>query len=94
MPIGTRYKDPDATRRYTIDWTRWLASQAPNETLAESDWIIPDGLTMNDHNHEPYKTIVWISGGTLGATYSVINRIITSDGQVQDATIELIMEHK
>jgi hypothetical protein len=94
MPIGTRYKDPDATRRYTIDWTRWLASQSPGEVISESDWLVPDGLLMQDHGHEPYKTIVWLSGGTLGATYSVINRVITSVGQVQDATIELIMEHK
>jgi hypothetical protein len=94
MPIGTRYKDPESTRKYTIDWTRWLASQTPGEVIAESDWLVPEGLTLLDEQAETHKTIIWLSGGTLGATYSVINRVITSVGQIQDATIELIMEHK
>jgi hypothetical protein len=94
MPIGTRYKDPDAKRKYTINWTKWLASQDEGETIEESDWIVPDGLTNIDESFDDYNAMIWISGGTLGATYNVINRIITSTGQIQDATIELIMQHQ
>lgn len=94
MPIGTRYKDPDSTRKYTIDWTPWLRSQTPGEVITESEWIVPEGLTLNDEGFENFKTVVWLSSGTVGATYTVVNRVTTSVGQIQDASIELIMEHK
>jgi hypothetical protein len=94
MAVGTRYKDPDSKRKYTIDWTRWLASQSPGEVISNSVWVVPTGLTQLDAGATSYKTTIWLTSGTDGARYDVINRITTSAGQIQDATIEIIMAHQ
>lgn len=87
-------KDPNALRKYTISWSRWLASQSDGEQLDGSEWIVPEGLTLVQEAFDTTKVVLWLSGGTLGATYQVVNRITTNIGQIEDATIEIFMEEK
>lgn len=94
MAVGTTRKDPNSTRKYTIKWARWLLSQSEGEVLDGSEWLVPDGLNLVQEAFDTTNTVVWLSGGTLGATYEVVNRVTTNIGQIQDATIEVIMEHQ
>lgn len=95
MAIGTIRKDPNSTRKYTINWSRFLAkcSETP-QTIADSDWLVPDGLEKADESKTDTKTVIWLKGGTLGAHYLLVNRITTSDDQIEDATLDVIIEER
>ena len=94
MAIATRKKDPNAKRKYSINWTRWLASQSVDEVIDDSEWIVPSGLNKIDEGFTSKITTIWLTGGTEGATYTVVNRITTSVGQIQDASFELFVEQQ
>ena len=93
MAIGTTRKDPNATRKYTVSWERWLENLSDEgQTIQESTWIVPEGVEKLDDSHTEDKTIIWLKGGTPGARYNIVNRITTDDGQIEDATLELIIK--
>ncbi len=94
MAIATRKKDPNSTRKFTIKWARWLLSQGSGEVIANSEWIVPEGLNKLSEGFDTVSATIWISGGTDGAIYRVINRITTDDGQIQDATLEIIIKEQ
>jgi len=79
----TMYKDPDARLDYVIDWSKWLG----DDTIVDSEWIVPDGLVLDDESFTTSKTVVWLTGGTAKTRYEVTNRITTSDGRIDDRTI-------
>lgn len=87
MSLGTRFQDPDASLDYSIDWTAWLQD---GETITSSDWTItPTGvgaLTEDSSANSTTDTTIWVSGGVLGASYTVTNHIETSHspGRVDD----------
>lgn len=85
-------KDPDATLDYRADWTLWL----DGDTIATSSWIVPAGLTNEAEaiNAENTVAIVWLSGGTLGQKYEVINRIVTNAGRTDDRTLTIRIRQK
>lgn len=74
--VGTLIKDPDETRVYKMDWSAHLGE----ETIANSSWIIPAGLTLvaNGVVSGNTKTYVTLSGGTAGHTYIITNTVYTS----------------
>ncbi len=70
-------KDPDSILDYTINWLTWLNG----DTIKTSTWTIPAGLTIDPVGGETNTTTtttVWLSGGTAGTTYTILNRIITN----------------
>lgn len=78
MSIGTRYKDPSATLDYSIVWTSWLTA---TETIATSTWAVSPNdatLTVVSSSNSTIDTVIWLSGGTLGVTYVITNRITTT----------------
>ena len=85
-----RYKDPNATLDYGFDWTDWLNG----DTINSSSWIIPSGLTEGSNGHNSEVTWVWLSGGTAGQVYNLVNRIVTVGGRTEDQTITLIVKNK
>ena len=76
-------KDPDATLDYAVDWMRWLAG----DTIQTSEWIVPDGLNQVSASNTPTKATVWLSGGTVGQSYTVTNRITTAAGRTDERSI-------
>lgn len=78
--VGTLTKDPDETRLYKMDWSAHLGQ----ETIANSAWSIPAGLTLvaNGIVEGNIKTYVTISGGNTGKTYVITNTVHTSNGQI------------
>lgn len=86
-------KDPDATLDYQRDWSAWLAA-ADDDTIVTSTWIVPDGLTKTDEANTATTATVWLSGGTAGLSYDVVNRIVTAQGRTDDRTLTIICRQR
>lgn len=84
--MWARDKDPDARKDYLHDWSTWLGE---GDTITASEWITPDGLTASGADHDDTTAWVWLSGGTLGRAYFVVNRVTTALGRVEDETLTL-----
>lgn len=90
MPQAMPSKDPDAILDYTWDWATWLG----DDTIATSSVVViaPGGLVVDSSASSDTAVTAWFSGGTLGQSYSVRNRITTTAGRTNDATIYLSIE--
>jgi hypothetical protein len=86
--MPTYIKDPDAVLDYGFDWSDWLAV---GETIATSTWTFPAGITQDSANNSTTSTGVWVSGGTVGQTYEIVNHIITSAGRKDDRTLMILV---
>ena len=88
--IGLFEKDSNAILDYTVDWTSWL----DGDTISTSTWIIPSGITKTNESNDDENAVVWISGGTAGNIYSIVNRIVTAAGRQDDRTIRIKVVNK
>lgn len=84
-------KDPDAVLDYAVDWTEWLTE---GETITDSTWLVPDGLTEDSASHTTSRATVWLAGGTAGTRYAVTNRITTDQGRTDDRTITIDVKER
>lgn len=76
-------KDPDAVKDYAVDWTEWLAG----DTIATSEWTLPDGITQDSEDNTDTVATVFLAGGTDGESYVVTNRITTAAGRTEDFSV-------
>ena len=83
-------KDPDATLDYEVDWTDWLNG----DTITASAFTVPTGITLVTQLRTDSKAVVWLSGGTVGSKYDVVNRITTAGGRTDDRTIRIVIQQK
>ena len=96
-------KDPDAIRTYTLDWadgglndglvgdTGWLQG----DTIATSNWTAESTLTVVVDANTTTTTSAKVSGGVLGKTHKLTNRITTTNGsETEDRTIEVKIVQK
>lgn len=85
-------KDPDELIDYALRWWKRLDE---GDTIAASEWTAPDeGLTITDNTFTSDTTTVWLSGGTLGEQYDVLNRVTTAGGRVMDQTVRIRISAK
>lgn len=86
-PVAKRWipKDPDEHVDYGLDWSARLRG----DSILSSTWIVPDGLTADQDSDNGSLTIVWLSGGTVGKTYDIVNRVVTQNGRTFDQTVRL-----
>lgn len=82
----TFVKDPDDVLDYQIDWSDWLPT---GDTISTSTWTADTGITVDSESETTTVATVWLSGGTVGNTYSVRNRIVTTGGRTKDKTIRI-----
>lgn len=85
MPVTWPPKDPDEYLDYKIKWSARLAG----DTIASSEWIVPDGIVGDQESADTTITTIWLNGGTLGRTYSIVNRIETDGGRIMDQTARI-----
>jgi hypothetical protein len=85
MGIERRYKDPDESVNFGIDWSDYLGS----DTITGSSWIVPAGITQASASFTDTQATIKLSGGTLGSIYRVTNRITTSAGETVDHSIDI-----
>lgn len=78
-------KDPDEVVDYSVDWSPRLDS----DTISTSTWIVPAGITEDSDSSTTTTTTIWLSGGTAGVTYALINRITTAAGRTFEEAISL-----
>lgn len=83
-------KDPQAILDYEVDWTAWLGT----DTISDSSWSAPVGITIVTTSNTTTTAKVWLSGGTVGERYNVTNEIETVGGRTDDRTITIIVEQK
>ena len=88
-PIGVFPKDPDSIEPYTVDWGTlgWLGS----DTIASSTWTVPAGITEVSASSTTTVATILLSGGTSGASYSLVNEITTAAGLKDNRTIQIDM---
>ena len=90
MVLSWPYKDPDEVLDYQLDWMARLAG----DTIASSTWIVPNGITKNSDSKTETTTTIWLSGGTIGASLSITNRIKTAGGRTMDQSVSLKIKEK
>jgi len=86
-------KDPDALLDHEINWAAWLEG----DTIAESDWIVPSGITKDPDKGDTFTdtvAVIWLSGGTEGEKYELTNRITTAAGRIDDRTASVKIRSK
>ena len=83
-------KDPDAVLEYINDWSAWLVS----DTISTSTWVVPTGITKDSDTKTTTSATIWLSGGTAGTDYSIVNRIVTAAGRTDDRTIKVRIRNK
>jgi hypothetical protein len=73
---------------YGIDWSAWLG----DDTITASAWDVPAGLAVVGSAEgltDGKTTLVWLSGGQLGADYTITNRVTTAAGRVDERSIKV-----
>lgn len=93
-PLVWPPKDPDEVLDYEIDWTARLSSDTISNSPLSSIWILPDGLIKDDDLQTDSTTTIWLSGGTLGSSYVLTNRIKTVGGRTMDQSVKLQIKSK
>lgn len=88
--MKTFLKDPDATLDYKVDWSDWLGA----DTISTSSFTVPSGITEDTSTNSTTTATVWLSGGTVGERYKVINRIVTAGGRTADRTLYIKVINK
>lgn len=83
-------KDPQAVLDYQIDWNAWLGG----DTIFTSTWTVPTGITKTLDTKTTTATIIWLSGGTAGMSYDIVNTIITAGSRTEDRTITIVVENR
>jgi len=91
MGMPTYKKDPDAVLDYGFDWSDWLDT---DETISASTWTVEDGITQDSESETTSVTTIWLSGGTAGTTYRIVNEIVTSDGRTENRSMDIQVEER
>lgn len=89
MPTFQAMKDADATLDFTIDWSDVFPA---GDDIAASTWTCDDtGITIEvgSGSFTATTTTIWLSGGTSGEYYDVVNHVTTSDAREDDRTIRV-----
>ena len=87
--VGSKHQLPDAVLDYTLDWSAWLEA---SDTISASDWTLPEGLRMTDSTHGTTTATVWLTGGTSGEKYIVVNRVTTALGRTDSRAFTLVID--
>lgn len=83
-------KDPQETLDYKIDWNPRLAG----DTIFNSTWVVPGGLTVNSDTNDTTTTTIWLTGGTLDVSYLLTNTIVTTGARTMEQTVKILIKAK
>lgn len=84
-------KDPDAVLDYSFDWEDWLCE---GDTITASTWATPAGITEDSDSFTDDTTTVWLSGGTVGESYDLVNHVTTNEGREEDRTLTICIRQR
>ena len=83
-------KANDSTLDYVIDWTAWLNG----DTISTSTWTVDAGMTEASSSNTTASATIWLSGGTIGNSYTIKNHITTTAGRIEDHSFVVVCEAK
>lgn len=94
--LGQVIKHPEAVLEFGINWRDpqtgpWLAD---GEDIITSTWTIPAGLTADSDEVVDGAAVVWLSGGTLGASYVIENKMSTNQGRTDVRSVEVVVRSR
>lgn len=89
-------KDPNSNIDYGEDWNDttygpWLEV---GETITASVWVVPSGLVGGAESNSTTQTSIFLTGGTVGVTYTLVNRITTSAARTEDRSMKILCKEK
>lgn len=95
-------KDPDSTIDYGRTWGGDKGFLSEFELITDSVWFIScakeetptlievsSGISVDGKD-----TSVWLTGGTIGLSYDLTNRIETGEGRIEDRTGTVTVQEK
>jgi hypothetical protein len=89
--------ETDASSWELIEEGFWLDDIA-GEKVVTSTWTVPTGITKDSDGIDASGkvTTIWLSGGTVGATYDLINHVITDNATARedDRTFKVKVKEK
>lgn len=80
-------KGPNENLVYTLDHSDAMGE----ETIAQSTWIVPTGLTQTSSTISDLTVSVKIGGGTAGQSYLIENTVTTTGPQVIVRKFKLVI---
>lgn len=83
-------KDPNDVADYELDWAPDLGT----DTISTSTWIAPAGITVDSDTNTTTTATVWLSGGTHGQNYDVVNRISTAGQRQFDRSVRFYVRNR
>ena len=83
-------KDPQSVLDYGFDWSDWLDA----DTIDTSVWTADDGITIDSESETTTTTTVWLSGGTAGKTYRLVNKVVTTAGRTEERTLNVTLMNR
>lgn len=83
-------KDPQATLDYSFNWAAWLTI----DTIAAVTWTVPSGITQTAAINTTTTATIWLSGGTVGTRYTVVCRITTAAGRIDERSLIVSVQQK
>lgn len=75
--IPTLTKQPLERMDFTMNWSDVLS--ADSDTIASSTWEVPLGITSVAQTNTTTGATIWLSGGTDGQSYTLVNQITTAN---------------
>lgn len=96
--MRTYRQDSDDTKSYTHDWSNQIAedikgTNSVNPTITASVWTVST-LTVSNESISGYCTRAEFSGGVVGTSYKVENKITTSQGLVHTKSFYIQVVNK
>jgi hypothetical protein len=96
--VTTFVKDPNSTLDYRFDWADFLEADSDtidtSEIIADTGTVEEPGIVVDSDEHDTTSATVWLSGGAVGETYAVTNRITTAGGRTDDRTIRINVQQR
>lgn len=89
--MRTIRKDPDEEFIEGFDWSDRLVT---DETLSASVWEVASGLTGSGATYTDTETQIELTGGTVGTSYLVTNRVTTSNGAVYQRSFKALVVNR
>jgi hypothetical protein len=92
-------KDPDEITDFDINWAGPDANGNPGrafgDSIVTSTWTLNSGtVVINSNQFVAGATKVWLSGGALGETCLLTNRVVTAGGRTYEQSVKLRIKAK
>lgn len=88
--MATFKKDPDATLDFAVDWSAWLLPFA--DSISTVQWIPSSGLAVESSpapSNAAGVATAWISGGEPGTEETLVCRMTSAAGRIDDRTLRI-----